>query len=52
MNGHMPIAIHYFGPPSGAEQPAQKAVACVPRNSKSGHQLIQNTQAGNLSLSR
>ena len=24
---------------------------CVPRNSKSGHQLIQNTQAGILSLS-
>ena len=36
---------------AGAGLAARCGGLCVPRNSKSGHQLIQNIQAGVLSLS-
>ena len=37
--------------PVAVEEPGLLAVPCVPRNSKSGHQLIQNNKGGMLSLS-
>ena len=41
------------GYPGGSPWPrsSQSGTPCDPRNSKSGHQLIRNTQAGILSLS-